>query len=103
MDSFKKWVDDLGKGLRILFAILVPELYFVYRLFVLIQDKAKNKDRLTYFILNVIPIVFLVVYVLDIIAAFKGEPVTLEFKKKEKKQDKKQVEEKPEEEKKAEQ
>ena len=99
MDSFKKWVDDLGKGLRILFAILVPELYFVYRLFVLIQDKAKNKDRLTYFILNVIPIVFLVVYVLDIIAAFKGEPVTLEFKKKEKKQ----VEEKPEEEKKAEQ
>ena len=99
MDSFKKWVDDLGKGLRILFAILVPELYFVYRLFVLIQDKAKNKDRLTYFILNVIPIVFLVVYVLDIIAAFKGEPVTLEFKK----QEKKQVEEKPEEEKKAEQ
>lgn len=93
MDKFIKWVDDLGKGLRILFAILVPALYLVYRLFVLIKDKAENKDRLIYFILNVIPVVFLVVYVLDIIAAFKGEPVTLEFKKKEEKP----AEEKPQE------
>ena len=86
MEGYKKWVDGLGKGLRILFAIFVSSIYFLYRLFNLIEEKAQNKDHLIYLILNVVPIVSFVVWVLDLVAAFKGAPVPLEFGKKEKEQ-----------------
>lgn len=86
MEGYKKWVDGLGKGLRILFAIFVSIIYFLYRLFNLIEEKAQNKDHLIYLILNVVPIVSFVVWVLDLIAAIKGAPVPLEFGKKEKEQ-----------------
>ena len=86
MEGYKKWVDGLGKGLRILFAIFVSIIYFLYRLFNVIEEKAQNKDHLIYLILNVVPIVSFVVWVLDLIAAIKGAPVPLEFGKKEKEQ-----------------
>ncbi len=86
MEGYKKWVDGLGKGLRILFAIFVSIIYFLYRLFNLIEEKAQNKDHLIYLILNVVPIVSFVVWVLDLVAAIKGAPVPLEFGKKEKEQ-----------------
>ena len=86
MECYKKWVDGLGKGLRILFAIFVSIIYFLYRLFNVIEEKAQNKDHLIYLILNVVPIVSFVVWVLDLIAAIKGAPVPLEFGKKEKEQ-----------------
>ncbi len=82
MENYKKWVDGLGKGLRIVFAIFVPVIYFLYRLFNLIQEKAQDKDHLVYLILNVVPLVSIVVYVLDIVAAFKLAPVPLAFNKK---------------------
>ena len=86
MDSYKKWVDGLGKGLRIVFAIFVPLIYFLYRLFNLIEEKAQNKDHLIYLILNVVPFVAIVVWVLDLVAAIKGAPVPLAFGKKDKEQ-----------------
>lgn len=86
MEGYKKWVDGLGKGLRILFAIFVSIIYFLYRLFNLIEEKAQNKDHLIYLILNVVPIVSFIVWILDLIAAIKGAPVPLEFGKKEKEQ-----------------
>lgn len=97
MEGYKKWVDGLGKGLRVVFAIFVPVIYFVYRLFGVIEEKAKVKDNLVYLILNVIPIVFLIVYILDIVAAVKGEPVPVALKKKEKKDKKAKKEEAKEE------
>ena len=87
MEGYKKWVDGLSKGLKIVFAIFVPVLYFLYRLFNLIEEKAKNNDHLVYLILNVVPIVCIVVYVLDIVAAIKEQPVPLQFNKKEKKEE----------------
>ena len=86
MEGYKKWVDGLGKGLKIVFAIFVPIIYFLYRLFVVIEEKAQNKDHLIYLILNVVPIVCVVVWVLDIVSACKGEQVPLAFGKKEKEQ-----------------
>ena len=91
MEGYKKWVDGLGKGLRVVFAIFVPVIYFVYRLFAVIEEKAKVKDHLVYLILNVIPIVVIIVYILDIVAAVKGEPVPLALKKKDKKEEAKEV------------
>ena len=102
MEGYKKWVDGLGKGLRVVFAIFVPVIYFVYRLFAVIEEKAKVKDHLVYLILNVVPIVVIIVYILDIVAAVKGEPVPLALKKKEKKDKKakkEEVKEEPKEEK----
>ena len=62
-------------------------IYFLYRLFNLIEEKAQNKDHLIYLILNVVPLVCIVVYILDIVAAVKGEPVPVAFGgKKEKEQ-----------------
>ena len=90
MEDYKKWVDGLGKGLRVVFAIFVPVIYFVYRLFAVIEEKAKVKDHLVYLILNVIPIVVIIVYILDIVAAVKGEPVPLALKKKDKKEEAKE-------------
>ena len=90
MEGYKKWVDGLGKGLRVVFAIFVPVIYFVYRLFAVIEEKAKVKDHLVYLILNVIPIVVIIVYILDIVAAVKGEPVPLALKKKDKKEETKE-------------
>ena len=90
MEGYKKWVDGLGKGLRVVFAIFVPVIYFVYRLFAVIEEKAKVKDHLVYLILNVIPIVVIIVYILDIVAAVKGEPVPLALKKKDKKEEAKE-------------
>ena len=87
MEGYKKWVDGLGKGLRIVFAIFVSLIYFLYRLFNLIEEKAQNKDHLIYLILNVVPFVAIVVWVLDLVAAVKGAPVPLAFGgKKEKEQ-----------------
>ena len=97
MEGYKKWVDGLGKGLRVVFAIFVPVIYFVYRLFAVIEEKAKVKDHLVYLILNVIPIVVIIVYILDIVAAVKGEPVPLALNKKEKKDKKAKKEEAKEE------
>lgn len=99
MEGYKKWVDGLGKGLRVVFAIFVPVIYFVYRLFAVIEEKAKVKDHLVYLILNVIPIVVIIVYILDIVAAVKGEPVPLALKKKDKKAKKEEAKEEPKEEK----
>ena len=90
MEGYKKWVDGLGKGLRVVFAIFVPVIYFVYRLFAVIEEKAKVKDHLIYLFLNVIPIVVIIVYILDIVAAVKGEPVPLALKKKDKKEETKE-------------
>lgn len=86
MEGYKKWVDGLGKGLRIVFAIFVAILYFLYRLFNVIEEKAQNKDHLIYLILNVVPLVSIVVWVLDLVAAIKGAPVPLAFGQKEKEQ-----------------
>ena len=86
MEGYKKWVDGLGKGLRIVFAIFVPLIYFLYRLFNLIEEKAQNKDHLIYLILNVIFPVSLAPYVLDIVAAVKGASVPLAFGKKDEKE-----------------
>ena len=77
MEAYKKWVDGLGKVLRIVFAIVVPIIYFLYRLFTVIEEKAKDKVHLMYLILNVVPFVAIMVYVIDIIAAVKGKPVPL--------------------------
>ena len=86
MEGYKKWVDGLGKGLRIVFAIFVSLIYFLYRLFNVIEEKAQNKDHLIYLILNVVPFVAIVVWVLDLVAAVKGAPVPLAFGKKDKKE-----------------
>ena len=84
MEGYKKWVDGLGKGLRIVFAIFVALIYFLYRLFNVIEEKAQDKSHLIYLILNVVPFVAIVVWVLDLVAAIKGAPVPLAFAKKEK-------------------
>ena len=61
-------------------------IYFLYRLFNVIEEKAQNKDHLIYLILNVVPFVAIVVWVLDLVAAIKGAPVPLAFGKKDKEQ-----------------
>ena len=99
MEGYKKWVDGLGKGLRIVFAIFVALIYFLYRLFNVIEEKAQNKDHLIYLILNVVPIVAIVVWVLDLVAAIKGAPVPLAFGKKDKEQPVEEAKEVKEEEK----
>ena len=86
MEGYKKWVDGLGKGLRIVFALFVSIIYLLYRLFNVIEEKAQNKDHLIFLILSVIPFVAIVPWILDLIAAFKGAPVPLAFGKKEKEQ-----------------
>ena len=96
MEGYKKWVDGLGKGLRIVFAIFVALIYFLYRLFNVIEEKAQDKSHLIYLILNVVPFVAIVVWVLDLVAAIKGGSVPLAFSKKKELKEKQAKEEKAE-------
>ena len=78
MEGYIKWFDGLSKGLRILFSIL-GIFCFLYRLFFYIGEKNKESKHLVYLILNVVPIVCIVVFVLDIVAACTGKPVPVQF------------------------
>ena len=78
MDSYIKWYDSLDKVVKIIFSVFFW-FCFLYRLFILIEDKAKNTGRLVYFIINCIPGVSLIPWVIDIAFAITKEKVPLSF------------------------
>ena len=78
MKQYREWFDGLNKVVKIIFSVLGIFL-FLYRLFLVIEEKAKNTERLVYLILNVVPIVGFVIMVLDIVAAAMDKPVPLSF------------------------
>ena len=78
MDSYIKWYDSLDKVVKIIFSVFFW-FCFLYRLFILIEDKAKNTGRLVFFIINCIPGVSFIVWVIDIAYAITKEKVPLSF------------------------
>ena len=78
MDSYIKWYDSLDKVVKIIFSVFFW-FCFLYRLFILIEDKAKNTGRLVFFIINCIPGVSFIVWVIDIAYAITKERVPLSF------------------------
>ena len=63
MNSYIKWYDSLDKIVKIIFSIFFW-FTFIYRLMVLIEDKAANTGRLIFFILNCIPGVSFIIFIL---------------------------------------
>ena len=78
MDSYIKWYDSLDMVVKIIFSIFFW-FCFLYRLFILIEDKAKDTGRLVFFIINCIPGVSFIVWVIDIAYAITKEKVPLSF------------------------
>ena len=78
MNSYIKWYDSLDKIVKIIFSIFFW-FTFIYRLMVLIEDKAANTGRLIFFILNCIPGVSFIIFVLDIVFAATRGTVPLSF------------------------
>lgn len=78
MDSYIKWYDSLDKVVKIIFSVFFW-FCFLYRLFILIEDKAKETGRLVFFIINCIPGVSFIVWVIDIAYAITKEKVPLSF------------------------
>lgn len=78
MDSYIKWYDSLDKVVKIIFSVFFW-FCFLYRLFILIEDKAKDTGRLVFFIINCIPGVSFIVWVIDIAYAITKERVPLSF------------------------
>jgi hypothetical protein len=78
MDSYIKWYDSLDKVVKIIFSVFFW-FCFLYRLFILIEDKAKDTGRLVFFIINCIPGVSFIVWVIDIAYAITKEKVPLSF------------------------
>ncbi|MBR4811580.1 MAG: hypothetical protein IKZ68_00515 [Bacilli bacterium] len=78
MDSYIKWYDSLDKVVKIIFSIFFW-FCFLYRLFILIEDKAKDTGRLVFFIINCIPGISFIVWVIDIAFAITKEKVPLSF------------------------
>ena len=77
MDKYIKWYNGLGDVIKVIFAIF-GIFCLLYRLFAVIKEKAKDANRLAYLILNFIPVVNVVIWVIDIIMATKGQ-VPLSF------------------------
>ena len=66
MSDYIKFYDEAPLWLRIVLSALgVPA--FLYRLFNVIIEKAADTSRLIYLILNVVPIIGTVIYVIDIV------------------------------------
>ena len=80
MEGYIKWFDGLSKVLRIVLSIF-GIFCFLYRLFAYIRAEQKESKNLVYLILNIVPLVSIVVFVLDIVAAVKEQPVPLAFGK----------------------
>ena len=78
MNSYIKWYDSLDKIVKIIFSIFFW-FTFIYRLMVLIEDKAANTGRLIFFILNCIPGVSFIIFVIDIVFAATRNSVPLSF------------------------
>jgi hypothetical protein len=78
MNSYIKWYDSLDKIVKIIFSIFFW-FTFIYRLMVLIGDKAANTGRLIFFILNCIPGVSFIIFILDIVFAATRNSVPLSF------------------------
>ena len=78
MDFYIKWYDSLDKVVKIIFSVFFW-FCFLYRLFILIEDKAKDTGRLVFFIINCIPGVSFIVWVIDIAYAITKEKVPLSF------------------------
>lgn len=78
MNSYIRFYDEAALWLRIVLSALgVPA--FLYRLFKVIMEKAGDSNRLVYLILNVIPIIGAVIYVVDIIWCAMGRALPLSF------------------------
>ena len=78
MDSYIKWYNSLDKVVKIIFSIFFW-FCFLYRLFILIEDKAKDTGRLVFFIINCIPGVSFIIWVIDIAYAVTKQSVPLSF------------------------
>ncbi|MBO4737180.1 MAG: hypothetical protein J5627_01910 [Bacilli bacterium] len=78
MDSYIKWYDSLDKVVKIIFSVFFW-FCFLYRLFILIEDKAKDTGRLVFFIINCIPGISFIVWVIDIAYAITKQSVPLSF------------------------
>lgn len=78
MNSYIKWYDSLDKVVKIIFSVFFW-FCWLYRLFILIEDKAKNTGRLIYFIINCLPGVSVIPWVIDIVFAVTKERVPLSF------------------------
>ena len=78
MTGYIKFYDEAALWLRIVLSLLgLPA--FLYRLFQVILDKAKDTNRLVYLILNVIPIIGTVIYVVDVVWCALKRPLPLCF------------------------
>lgn len=77
MNEYISWYNGLGKAVKIIFAVL-GIFCLVYRLLYVIREKASNTGRLIYLILNFIPVIGTVIWVIDIAFACKNE-VPLSF------------------------
>ena len=78
MNDYIKFYDESPRWLRVVLSALgVPA--FLYRLFGVILDKAKDTSKLVYLILNVVPIIGAIIYVIDIVWCALGRklPVCL--------------------------
>jgi hypothetical protein len=110
MDGYIKWVDGLGKGLKLLFAILVQPIFIVYRIFKCILAKDFGNKFVFTIIAGVIWPIGLVLDVINVCknnapASYWSEDGVVEAKAEDKKPEDKPAdkpEEKPAEEKKEE-
>jgi len=78
MKAYRDWFDGLAKIVKIILSIF-GIFSLLYRLFIVIEEKAKNTDHLIYLILCIVPIIGFVIVIFDIIAAATEKPVPLDF------------------------
>ena len=78
MDGYIKFYDEAAKWLRIVLSVLaIPA--FLYRLFKVIINKNDDPAKLIYLILNVVPIIGTVIWVIDLVWCIVGKPLPLCF------------------------
>lgn len=78
MSEYMKFYDEAPRWLRVVLAVVwVPA--FLYRLFGVIIDKAKDTPKLVYLILNVVPIIGFIIVIIDIVWCAMGRPLPVSF------------------------
>lgn len=77
MNEYISWYNKLDKVVKVIFAFL-GIFCLLYRLFYVIREKGTDTSRLIYLVLNFVPIISTIIWLIDIVYAFKND-VPLSF------------------------
>lgn len=78
MSGYIKWIDEAPRWLRVVLSVF-GIFNFLYRLFTVIIDKAKDTAKLVYVICNVIPILGFIIAVFDIVKTAMNKKIPTAF------------------------